>query len=141
MKCVLTDTGPLVAILDRHDQDHPWAVREGRRLPPKMLSCEAVLSEVHFLTRDIPEAKSRIEGWLADGWLELPFSVREHHSAVHELMHRYASVPMSFADACLVRMSELWPDAPVFTLDSDFRVYRRNKRQSLPLICPLASGK
>jgi predicted nucleic acid-binding protein len=136
MKCVIADTGPLVALLDRQDHDHEWAVREGRRLPPKMLSCEAVLSEVHFLTQDIPTAKDRIEGWLADGWLELPFSVREHHAAVHELMVRYASVPMSFADACLVRMSELWPDAPIFTLDSDFRVYRRNKRQPLPLICP-----
>jgi predicted nucleic acid-binding protein len=136
MKCVIADTGPLVAILDRDDRDHAWAVREGRRLPPKMLSCEAVLSEVHFLTRDIPEAKDRVESWLADGRLELPFSVRDHHSLLHELMVRYASVPMSFADACLVRMSELWPEAPVFTLDSDFRVYRRNKRQSLPLICP-----
>jgi len=139
MRCVLVDTGPLVALLDRHDRDHPWAVREGRRMPPKMFSCEAVLSEVHFLTQDIPEAKSRIEGWLIDGWLELPFTVRENHASVHALMHRYASVPMSFADACLVRMSELWPDAPVFTLDSDFRIYRRNKRQSLPLICPDAS--
>ena len=136
MKCVIADTGPLVAILDRDDRDHAWAVREGRRLPPKMLSCEAVLSEVHFLTQDIPEAKDRIESWLADGRLELPFSVRDHHSLLHELMVRYASVPMSFADACLVRMSELWPEAPVFTLDSDLRVYRRNKRQSLPLICP-----
>jgi uncharacterized protein len=136
MKCVIVDTGPLVAMLDRDDQDHGWAVQEGRRLPPKMLSCEAVLSEVHFLTQRIPEAKHRIEGWLAGGHLELPFSVREHHSLIHELMARYASVPMSFADACLVRMSELWPEAPVFTLDSDFRVYRRNKRQSLPLICP-----
>ena len=136
MKCVIADTGPLVAMLDRDDQDHAWAVREGRKLPPKMLSCEAVLSEVHFLTQDIPAAKARIESWLADGRLELPFTVREHHSHVHELMARYASVPMSFADACLVRMSELWPEAPVFTLDSDFRVYRRNKRQSLPLICP-----
>ena len=67
MKCVIADTGPLVAMLDRDDQDHAWAVREGRLLPPKMLSCEAVLSEVHFLTRDIPEAKDRIESWLADG--------------------------------------------------------------------------
>lgn len=136
MKCVIADTGPLVAILDRDDQDHEWAVREGRRLPPKMLSCEAVLSEVHFLTQNIPEAKDRIESWLADGRLELPFSVRDHHALLHGLMVRYAGVPMSFADACLVRMSELWPEAPVFTLDSDFRVYRRNKRQSLPLICP-----
>jgi len=136
MKCILADTGPLVAMLDRQDQDHAWTVRESKRLPPKMLSCEAVLSEVHFLTRDIPNAKIQIEGWLADGWLELPFAVREHHTLVHELMVRYASIPMSFADACLVRMSELWPEAPIFTLDSDFRVYRRNKRQSLPLICP-----
>ena len=136
MKCAIADTGPLVAMLDRDDQDHAWAVREGRRLPHKMLSCEAVLSEVHFLTQDLPEAKTRIEGWLADCRLELPFTVRDHHSLVHELMARYANVPMSFADACLVRMSELWPEAPVFTLDSDFRVYRRNKRQSLPLICP-----
>ncbi len=136
MKCVIVDTGPLVALLNREDQDHQWAVMEGRRLPPKMLSCEAVLSEVHFLTQKIPDAKSRIEGWLIGGWLELPFSVRENHSAVHELMLRYVNVPMSFADACLVRMSELWPEAAVFTLDSDFRVYRRKKRQALPLICP-----
>ena len=138
MKCIIADTGPLVAMLDRDDQDHAWAVREGRKLPPKMISCEAVLSEVHFLTQDLPEAESRVEGWLADGRLELPFTVRDHHSLIHELMAlaRYANVPMSFADACLVRMSELWPEAPVFTLDSDFRVYRRNKRQSLPLICP-----
>lgn len=136
MKCVIADTGPLVALLDRDDQDHAWAVNEGRRLPPKMLCCEAVLSEVHFLTKDLPEAKDLIEAWLADGRLELPFTVRDHHSLIHDLMARYANVPMSFADACLVRMSELWPEAPVFTLDSDFRVYRRNKRQSLPLICP-----
>ena len=103
---------------------------------PKCSPAKPSSSEVHFLTQDIPEAKDRVESWLADGRLELPFSVRDHHSLLHELMVRYASVPMSFADACLVRMSELWPEAPVFTLDSDFRVYRRNKRQSLPLICP-----
>ena len=136
MSCVIADTGPLVAMLDRDDQDHEWAVREGRRLPPRMISCEAVLSEVHFLTRQISGAKDRIETWLAEGLLELPFSVREHHSMVYHLMGRYENVPMSFADACLVRMSELWPKAPVFTLDSDFRIYRRNKRQALPLICP-----
>ena len=67
--------------------------------------------------------------------MEMPFIVRDHHSLVHELMARYANVPMSFADAGLVRMSELRPEAPVSTLDSDFRVNRRNRRQSLPLIC------
>src|ERR1043166_7395466 len=120
MKCVIADTGPLVAILDQQDQDHDWAVQQGRRLPPKIFSCEAVLSAVHFLTRDIPDARTRIENWLADGWLEIPFAVCEHHSIVRELMVRYERVPMSFTDTCVVCMSELWPDAPVFTLDSDF---------------------
>jgi hypothetical protein len=101
-----------------------------------MFSCEAVLAEVHFLTQGIPEAEDRVESWLADGLLELPFTVRDRHSLIQELMARYANVPMFFADAGLVRMSELWPNVPVFTLDADFRVYRRNKRQSLPLICP-----
>jgi predicted nucleic acid-binding protein len=136
VKTVIVDTGPLVALLDRDDQDHEWAVREGRKLPPRMISCEAVLSEVHFLTRGVAGAVQRIEDWLANGWLELPLNLRDHHSRVHELMVRYADVPMSFADGCLVLMSELWPDSPVFTLDSDFRIYRRNKRQSIPLICP-----
>ena len=101
------DTGPLVALLNRDDQDHPWAVREGRKLPPKLISCEAVLSELHFLTRNIPEAKDRIESWLADRRLELPFSVRDHHTRLHELMVRYVNVPMSFADAC-------WCECPNF---------------------------
>lgn len=60
MKCVIADTGPLVALLDRQDQDYAWAVDEGRRLPPKMLSCEAVLSEMHFLIQAIPETKTCI---------------------------------------------------------------------------------
>ena len=136
MTCVLVDTGPLVAVLDRDDQAHSRVTQATRRLPPKMLTCAAVLTEVHFLTREIPDAKIRIEEWLKAGWLEVVFSMREHHSAVHELMVQYQNVPMSFADACLVRMAELWPEAKLFTLDSDFRVYRRNKRQTIPLISP-----
>lgn len=51
-------------------------------------------------------------------------------------MRRYADVPMSLADACLVRMSELSDDASVLTLDSDFRIYRRLGRQAIPLLTP-----
>jgi len=41
---------------------------------------------------------------------------------------------MSLADACLVRMSELHADSPVLTLDDDFRIYRKNKRQAIPIL-------
>jgi len=41
------------------------------------------------------------------------------------------------ADLCLIRMSELFPDHPVITVDrEDFQVYRRNKREVIPIICP-----
>ncbi len=136
MKQSIVDTGPIVALLDRMDRDHKWAVDQSRRLPPRMITCEAVLSEAHFLTREVPGARDRIESWLSDGWLAVSFDAQDHHSAVHDLMGRYSKVPMSFADACLVRMSELHPETPIFTLDSDFRVYRRNRRQAIPLICP-----
>jgi predicted nucleic acid-binding protein len=51
-------------------------------------------------------------------------------------MERYSSIPMSLADACLVRMSELEPRATVISLDSDFKIYRRNRRQVIPVLLP-----
>jgi uncharacterized protein len=57
-------------------------------------------------------------------------------AALRRLMTRYATVPMSLADSCLVRMSEIYPKSHVFTLDSDFRIYRRNGRQMIPTIAP-----
>ena len=56
--------------------------------------------------------------------------------ATRALVGRYASVPMSLADACLVRMTELLPGATVITLDRDFAVYRRHGRQVVPLLSP-----
>lgn len=56
--------------------------------------------------------------------------------AVAAFMQKYASVPMSFADACLVRMSETMADPLILTTDSDFRVYRRHSRQMIPVLCP-----
>ncbi len=51
-------------------------------------------------------------------------------------MRRYQSVPMSIADACLVRMSEIYTQSSVITLDSDFRIYRKNRNQEIPVIMP-----
>ena len=56
--------------------------------------------------------------------------------AFEELLRRYRNVPMSLADACLVRLSELYGDCAVLTLDSDFRIYRRHGRQVIPVLAP-----
>jgi predicted nucleic acid-binding protein len=49
-------------------------------------------------------------------------------------MKRYENVPMSLADACLVRMSELILGSCILTLDSDFQIYRKNNDQVIDLI-------
>jgi uncharacterized protein len=55
---------------------------------------------------------------------------------VQTLFERYDNVPASLADACLVRMSELFERCRVFTLDADFQDYRRHGRKVIPLLSP-----
>ena len=135
-RTALLDTGPLVALLDRRDHYHAWAVDQMRRLRQPLQTCEAVITEAFHLLRHLPQSRVAILEMIADRVLTIPFLLREHHREVLVLIKRYASVPMALADACLVRMSELGSDSVVVTLDSDFRVYRRNKRQAIPLLMP-----
>ena len=60
--------------------------------------------------------------------------------ALQGLIRKFANVPMSLADACLVRMTELDAQSAIVTLDSDFRVYRRNRRRIVPTIMPGREG-
>ena len=132
----LLDTGPLVAFLAADEQHHQWAVARFRELEPKFLSCEAVLAEAFYLLGFAPEAMEKIEYFLEQGWLKIPFRFEAEKRAVLKLMRRYQNVPMSLADACLVRMAELYNELPVFTLDSDFRVYRKHGTRPIPTIMP-----
>jgi predicted nucleic acid-binding protein len=68
--------------------------------------------------------------------LKIPFRLIDEFSMVHQLTQRYQSVPMSLADACLVRMAEIYPNSLVLTLDRDFRIYRKNKNEIIPLVIP-----
>ena len=133
---VLADTGPLVAFLDRNDPGHAWACAQFQRFTAPVLTCEAVLSEAAHLTIHIdPGARRLIDLLRADG-LRLAFDLNDHLEAVAALLAKYHDVPMSLADACLVRMSELHDGARIFTIDSDFKLYRRHSRQAIPLIYP-----
>ncbi len=64
----------------------------------------------------------------------IPFSIESERNQLRTVMKKYSNVPMSLADACLVRMSELYQDSAIITLDSDFKVYRKSNRQSISLI-------
>ena len=136
MKTWLVDTGPLVALLAASDTMHQWSVEQTKGAPATVLTCDAVITEALFLLKRAGHDTHKFFGLIEVGFLRCEFDLHREYRAVRELMRHYCDVPMSFADACLVRMSEIHSDCVVWTLDRDFRVYRRNRRQTLPLITP-----
>ena len=132
----LLDTGPLVAFLAGNEEHHLWATMRFRERSPRFLTCEPVLTEVCYLLGYTPTAMAHIDRFLERGWIQVPFQLAPQRAAVMKLMRTYQNLPMSLADACLVRMAELYHDVPVMTLDQDFQVYRKNGRQPIPTIMP-----
>ena len=136
METVMVDAGPLVAYLKRDDQDHVWAKEVFQSLTRPLLTCDAVLGEAFFLLQPIHGGTGRLLELLENNIVVPGFDLPGELPAVGQLLRKYESVPMSLADACLVRMTELHRDATVFTLDGDFRIYRKHRRQTIPLLCP-----
>ena len=131
---VLADAGFLVALLNGRDGHNRWAARQAALHVPPWHTCEAVLTEAFHLIE--PHGGPKLAELLNLGALRISFAFSQNRAPALALMQKYARVPMSFADACLVRMSELLSDPLVLTTDSDFRIYRRHSRQTIPCALP-----
>jgi uncharacterized protein len=131
---VIVDTSFLVTLLSRRETNHRWAAEQAQSQPPTWMTCEAVLSEAfHLLQAD---GGSSLAALLRRRSLNPSFSLGADTEAILRLMLKYVDVPMSFADACLVRMTETLPDPILLTTDRDFRIYRRHGRQVIPCKMP-----
>ena len=135
-KTVLIDSGPIVAALRQRDQHHEWARAHFTAGTEPFVTCEAVISESLFLLERAQNGKEALCGLLERGIIAVNFSFAGQLAETLRLIRRYHDTPMSFADACLVRMAEQTDHAAVFTTDSDFLTYRKNNRQVIPLIMP-----
>ncbi|MBW4683887.1 MAG: PIN domain-containing protein [Komarekiella atlantica HA4396-MV6] len=133
---VLLDTGPIVALVNRREQFHKWVTNQFRQIEPPLLTCEAMITEACFLLQNVYGGEAAVISFLQKGIIHLPFRLSEEVFAVEELMQRYQSVPMSLADACIVRMAQLYPKSELLTFDSDFRIYRQNRNQLICVIMP-----
>jgi uncharacterized protein len=133
-RSVLVDAGFLVALLNRRDAYHPWAAAQAVSFPPTWITCEAALSEAFHLLG--ANGMTSLSGLLRRSSVRIAFELNATMTPILNLMHKYANVPMSLADACLVRMSEVVADPLLLTTDSDFRVYRRHGRQMVPCVFP-----
>ncbi len=138
MKVVLADAGPLVALINPRDQFHAWARARFDELTEPMSTCEAVLAEALFLASKVPGACARIRALWQRDLLRLTFSVQREKTALQRLLTKYADLPISLADACLIRMSEIHSDSLVWTVDRRFRIYRRHGRNVVPALMPKA---
>jgi len=133
---VVVDTGPIVALVRSDDQFHAWVLRVIAGLSPPLLTCEAVVAEAWFLLGRTHGGREALAGLLDHELVRVAFRFDDERKRVVELMRKYADVPMSPADACLVRMCELSDGYAVLTLDSDFAVYRKLRDQAVPVIAP-----
>ncbi len=133
---VLLDTGPLVGFIDAREASHAWAVCAFQRARLPLWTCQAVLTETCFLLRNQPSALARLRNQVLAGHFRDGFDFKTMTPRAMALMERYANVPMSFADACLVILAENQPSLPILTLDRDFLVYRRHGGQLLTLLTP-----
>jgi predicted nucleic acid-binding protein len=131
---VIVDAGFLVALIAERDSQHEWAVRQARSFPPPWSTCEAALSEALYLLGS--GGAPSLHALLRRGALIIAFNLVQNLAPVLKLIEKYSDVPMSLADACLVRMTETLADPVVLTTDADFRVYRRHSRQVVPCVTP-----
>jgi uncharacterized protein len=133
---VIVDAGPLVALLDRRERHHPWVHEQFKSIDSPAITCEAAITEAFYLLRHSNKAMDALMQLLLRGHLTIPFRLADELPTVTRLLKRYASVPMSLADACLVRMAEQFNESPVLTLERDFRVYRKHGRTVIPTLMP-----
>jgi uncharacterized protein len=133
-RSALVDAGFLVALLSRRDANHSWAAAQASRLPPPWMTCEAVLSEASHLLG--ARRTGSLASLLRRGAVVCRYRFADDMEAVLKLLEKYTDVPMSFADACLVRLTETLNDPVLLTTDTDFRIYRRHGRQMIPCVLP-----
>ena len=132
----LIDTGPLVTFLAADLAHHEWVCAQWKRLQPPLLTCEPVLTEAAFLLKRGGRDPETVLTLLERGVLRVALHIEDQQADLRALMRRYRNRPMSLADACLVRLAELNAGASIFTLDGDFRIYRRHGNKVIPLLMP-----
>lgn len=130
----LIDAGPIVSFLT-DEANHDWAATQFSRLE-SFETCEAVVAEACARLAYARYDQTAVIRLVNAGVLKLTFDTAANIGRILALMDKYQDLPMDFADACLVTMSEENKNSLVVTLDRDFSVYRRYGRQAIPVLTP-----
>jgi predicted nucleic acid-binding protein len=137
MRAIIADTGPLVALLNRRDQFHDWAVDSLKPIKEPLHTCEAVLTEAFFRLAHVPRGQEQLLDLLTEpDVVVLSWQLYNNRAQVKRLMKKYADTPVSFADACLVSIAAAWSSPLIWTTDRHFEIYRLPGGKRIPLLAP-----
>lgn len=131
----LLDTGPLVALLVKNDDKHERAVSIFSKIEGDLITCEPVLTEACFLVRKAGlQVQEDLLGLAIQDFYRVNFILSDHWQEVSHLLKKYRDQPISLADACLIRMAEVYNQPRIVTFDSDFATYRWGGRKKFDIV-------
>jgi predicted nucleic acid-binding protein len=124
---MLTDTGPSAALLDKDDAHHAACLTVlGRLSRGPLLTIWPCFTEAMYLLGLVGghRYQNSLWQWRRDGRLMLLDLTHTEADRMDALMAQYTNVPMDLADASLVALAESRGYSRLFTIDSDFYIYR-----------------
>lgn len=136
LSSIIIDTSVIIAYLNKKEKYHNWAVENFKEFLPPLITCEPVITECSFLLKKIDKGNYQLFELIKEKILQVKFNLQEEFKSIDFLLQQYSDIPISLADACLIRMSEIYQDSRIITLDSDFKIYKKNRNKIIDLIIP-----
>ncbi len=132
----LTDAGPLIALVDEGDEAHAACTNELNRLPPPLVTTWPCVTEAMHLLNNAGGyfAQEVLWGYIGDGLVVIHYSGPQEQARMRQLMAKYKDTPMDLADASLVAAAEVLGIRRIFTVDSDFLVYRLPGKRAFEIV-------
>ena len=134
MKPVLLDTGVIVALLDRSEGAHRVCANAVQQLEAPLLTCEAVIAESCYLLRNLSGASEAVIENIAAGMFQVAFQLSREAMSVKQVLRKYRDRKIDLADACLIRLADVFETGDILTLDRNFTIYRWGKNKPFKIL-------
>ena len=126
---VIIDSGPLIALFDKDDGYHQRALKFIKKFEGELITNYAVITEVTHLLDFSVRAQIDFLCWILSGGLTPVEILNDDLNRIVELTRKYSDLPMDFADASLVVLSERMNIEEIASIDKEFGIYRTQDKQ------------
>lgn len=135
---ILTDTGAIFALLNANDRHHSRCAEALAHMPndqTMITTLPCIAESLYLLGRRGGYAyQARLWRLIRSNDIILHGYSPAEVSRMDRLMEQYADTPMDLADASLIAAAETLNLRQVFTIDTDFYIYRLSDGSALEVI-------